>query len=116
MSDADTRDATDLANATRALAFLDTVDSGGATLGPPDRDWHDTVCGDITWPVTGGGSVVVFNDGNDWDYIDRVTLPDGVSVEPWDMEPEEWTGECDIWRLRNWEPTDESRWPSLVRE
>jgi hypothetical protein len=96
-----------------ALALLNTLDAAGGitTRGP---SWTDVYAGDVTFVAPSGHVVVVFNDCDDWDYIDRIEAPDGTVL--WEFcvtrhgqlpyyPPSE-----DDWKVIDWHPADDRTW------
>jgi hypothetical protein len=95
-----------------ALALLNTLDAAGGitTRGP---SWTDVYAGDVTFVAPSGHVVVVFNDCDDWDYIDRIEAPDGTVL--WEFvhdshdEPPRAPSEADC-KVMNWHPYDDRTW------
>lgn len=46
-----------------------------------DRTWQDTYAGDVPFRTSHGWTLVVFNDCDDWDYIDHIEAPDGRRID-----------------------------------
>lgn len=58
------------------LEFLKRVEDGSVILVPAD-DPQDTFAGNVRYSASNGWGLVVFNDANEWDYIDEVETGDG---------------------------------------
>lgn len=56
-------------------------------LANPERTWRDTYCGEVDFLVD-GWQVAVFNDCDDFDYIDSAIAPDGRTGKFEDWAPE----------------------------
>jgi len=50
------------------------------TVADPKWSWKTLVC-NVPFITEAGWKIVVFQDGGDFDYIDRVTSPDGATIE-----------------------------------
>lgn len=62
------------------LEFLKAIESGDITLKPED-DPQDVYAGRIRYTASNGWRMVVFNDANEWDYIEAVEAPDGRALD-----------------------------------
>ena len=62
------------------LRFLDAVARGEITL-TPDYDPQRVYAGNVRYTASNGWRMVIFNDANEWDYIDAVETPDGRSLD-----------------------------------
>jgi hypothetical protein len=60
------------------MAMLRRIERREVTLkcinNEPPRDIY---CGNCTFETSDGWTIVIFNDCDEWDYIDHVTDPDG---------------------------------------
>jgi hypothetical protein len=65
------------------------------------RPWWEVYAGNVEYMVD-GWRVEVFNDCNDWDYIDRVVAPDGRD------------GEYDDWAVSYDDAPDDEQWYQAV--
>lgn len=54
------------------LDFLQAVEKGEITLTPNKCIPQEVYAGDVPYSASNGWSIVVFNDCNDWDYLDSV--------------------------------------------
>jgi hypothetical protein len=80
--------------ATEMLAVLSDIEAGVVTL-TTDEPWAEVYCGNVTFRTSTGWTVVVFNDCDDWDYIDSLIAPDGRRVEFEDLPAD----------VQNWAPS-----------
>lgn len=80
--------------AAEILAVLSGIEAGVVTL-TADEPWADVYCGNVTFHTSNGWTVVVFNDCDEWDYIDSVTAPDGRRIEFGDLPAD----------VQNWTPS-----------
>lgn len=69
MTDRDAQDILDLLDAIERDEVMLTVVGGVAP--------QDVYAGSVDYLISNGGRLSIFNDCNEWDYIERVTLPDG---------------------------------------
>lgn len=58
------------------LEFLHQIERGELTL-EPVHCAQDVFAGDVEYLASNGWSLVVFNDANEWDYIERIATNDG---------------------------------------
>lgn len=111
-----------------ALAALSDVDAHRATAEPDGPTFQDVFAGDVVWRLSNGWRVRMFNDCDDWDYVDAVAPPSGlfpdegdadgwVGLYPESYDGEDWSGfeRADIEALRNWTPGNRYLWPGLLR-
>lgn len=52
---------------------------------PGTHNWEETFCGNVSF-IVAGWEIVIFNDCDDWDYVDSVVSPDGRTGEYEDWE------------------------------
>ena len=68
--------------------LLRQIESGVVTLEcRMSRSPQDVYAGDVTYHSSNGWVVVIFNDCNDWDYVDSVVAPDGRVANFEDIYP-----------------------------
>lgn len=60
----------------RFLALLRLIESGDVPLVAVGATWREVHAGDATFRAL-GWTIVIFNDADDYDYIDSVVTPDG---------------------------------------
>jgi hypothetical protein len=87
---------------TEVLAFLGQVERGEVTL---TSRWEpqDVYCGNVPYEASNGWHLVIFNDCNEWDYVDQVTSSDGRVYEFDD-------GEWQNGPVNSYSPTDQVAW------
>lgn len=66
--------------ATELLAFLEAVKSGDIRLEALYSP-QDVYAGNVKYSASNGWSLVIFNDCNDYDYIDSVRTEDGREID-----------------------------------
>jgi DNA-directed RNA polymerase subunit RPC12/RpoP len=62
------------------MDFLRAIEGGEVSL-RPEFDPQDIYAGNVSYMASNGWRVTVFNDCNEWDYIDSVAAPDGRSLD-----------------------------------
>lgn len=55
--------------------FLGAIEDGLVTI-TPTAEPQDIDAGDVAYRASNGRRIVVFNDGNEWDYIDSIESDD----------------------------------------
>lgn len=70
-------------SADEVLAFLHAIDRGEVTVKVVGRSWNEVYAGNVEYEASNGWRLTVFNDCDDWDYIDLVKAPDGREMT-WD--------------------------------
>lgn len=84
--------------------FLRAIESGSVVLTPDgDREPQLIYAGDVPYRASNGWRIVIFNDANEWDYIDEIVTSDGRRIsydEIADSFPD----------IDNYEPTIEISW------
>lgn len=63
------------------LDFLKAVETGEITVTPVGLQPQNVYCGDAVYDASNGWRIIVFNDCNTFDYIDRIEKPDGTFVD-----------------------------------
>ena len=61
----------------RLYAWLADVEDGVIVLTPESESAADIYAGNVAYVGSDGSRAVVFNDCNDWDYLDSITFADG---------------------------------------
>ena len=67
-----------------AYAELRRIESGQATVQLIEGD---VLIGKVRYQTSGGWTIVVFSDGDVWDYIDSLTAPTGEDFPIWPDAP-----------------------------
>jgi hypothetical protein len=62
------------------LQFLQEVEEGTISL-HPESDPQDIYAGNVTYTASNGWRITIFNDCNEWDYVDKAITADGRSVD-----------------------------------
>lgn len=84
------------------LDFLHRIETGELTL-EPVHCAQDVFAGDVEYLASNGWSLVVFNDANEWDYIEKIRSADGRRVDFDEI--------CEsMARLSSYSPTHEVSW------
>ncbi|HWZ45054.1 MAG TPA: hypothetical protein VNW97_16385 [Candidatus Saccharimonadales bacterium] len=58
------------------MEFLKAVEEGAISL-RPEADPQDIYAGNVPYAASNGWQIAIFNDCNEWDYIDGVETSDG---------------------------------------
>lgn len=89
-------------------AALDAADAGGVAI-ETVHDWH--YCGVAEFHLANGWKVAVFNDCDEWDYIEWVEAPDGRResyISPYASGRRETFTKSSV--LERWQPKHPERW------
>jgi hypothetical protein len=62
------------------LEFLKAIEDGTIVLQPQECVPQDVYAGNVPYTASNGWQITIFNDCNDWDYVERVIAPDGRSL------------------------------------
>jgi hypothetical protein len=62
------------------LEFLKAIEEGTIALQPEGCVPQDIYAGDVPYMASNGWRITIFNDCNEWDYVDRVIAADGRSL------------------------------------
>lgn len=62
------------------LEFLKAIEEGTILLRPEECIPQDIYAGDVPYTASNGWRITIFNDCNEWDYVDQVIAPDGRSL------------------------------------
>ncbi len=68
----------DIAKLDRVAALVRRIAAGQVTLTPIELSWKDTFAGNCSFLLSTGDTLTVFNDCDDYDYIDSVRFVDGT--------------------------------------
>lgn len=96
-------------NTDEILALLRRMDSGELDFWCAHRGWKEIYAGDVLFVAADGHRVVVFNDCNEWDYVDSVYAPGGTLVWSFPAGPSLEHSDADS-SVINWQPEHPSRW------
>lgn len=70
--------------------------------------WERVYAGNVMFVLGNGWKVIVFNDCDEWDYIEDMLAPDGTSQEIWEHPV---TGPSNVRRIvADWAPRDIKKW------
>ena len=58
------------------LQFLRNIEEGNIQISP-NKDPALVYAGNVTYHASNGWELTVFNDSNEWDYIDQISTNDG---------------------------------------
>jgi hypothetical protein len=62
--------------------FLRAIESGSVILTPDGEREPGEICiGNVAYKASNGWRIVIFNDANEWDYIDEIVTYDGRRIE-----------------------------------
>lgn len=70
-------------NATPEIAlaeFLKAIEEGSVWI-TPEQEPQDVYAGNVSYSASNGWHLVVFNDANEWDYIDSIATSDGRTFD-----------------------------------
>jgi hypothetical protein len=81
--------------------FLQAIERGEITL-TPEEEPQEVYAGTVHYQASNGWRLAVFNDANEWDYLEEIVTADGRSLDYGDLDP--------FPRLDNYEPSDEISW------
>jgi len=84
------------------LAFLRVIESGEVVL-TPLHEPQDVFAGPVEYNASNGWKIAVFNDANEWDYIEWVTTSDGRAVDFFELTQQ-------ASELANYAPSAENAW------
>jgi hypothetical protein len=56
--------------------FLKAIEDGSVSL-TPEQEPQDVYAGNVSYVASNGWRIVVYNDVNEWDYIESITTSDG---------------------------------------
>jgi len=84
------------------LEFLKSIEEGSVSL-RPEFDPQDIYAGNVPYAASNGWHIRVFNDCNEWDYVDSVSAPDGRSLDFDSIDN-------DMPLAREYSPSDDVAW------
>jgi hypothetical protein len=62
------------------LEFLKAIEEGTISLQPEECIPQDIYAGNVPYAASNGWRITIFNDCNEWDYVDHVVAADGRSL------------------------------------
>ncbi|HKD82575.1 MAG TPA: hypothetical protein VKH81_22990 [Candidatus Angelobacter sp.] len=62
------------------LEFLKAIEEGTIPLQPEGCIPQDIYAGNVPYMASNGWRITIFNDCNEWDYVEHVITPDGRSL------------------------------------
>ena len=63
------------------LEFLKAIEEGTVHLQPEECIPQDIYAGDVPYTASNGWRITIFNDCNEWDYVEGVITADGRSLD-----------------------------------
>lgn len=82
-----------------AFQELKSIERGDVTI---ELTAGDILLGRVEYRTSNGWKVIVFSDGDDWDYIDSIIPPSGQEFKLW---PETEEDDCqEMRKLRSYQP------------
>lgn len=85
------------------LDVLCAIDRGEVTILEEDKRAAEAqYCNNVTLHASNGWTFVVFNDCDEWDYLDEATAPDGRSISYKD--------------INGWDPSGDAKPPPFGQE
>jgi hypothetical protein len=85
------------------LRLLGQIESGAITVAPKSQPQF-VYAGSVEYETSDGWRLILLNDCNRWDHLERVIAPDGREIG-WDAMQE-------MPRVRDYRPTSEIAWKS----
>jgi hypothetical protein len=84
------------------VSFPQAIERGDVTL-VPSCEPQDVYAGPVVYRASNGWEIAVFNDANEWDYIEWVTSADGRCVNYFELDRH-------ARDLANYTPSDDVAW------
>lgn len=78
------------------------IERGDVTV---EMSGGDILLGKVEYRTGNGWTIVVFSDGDDWDYIDAIVPPSGERFSLWPEKPDDDSEE--LRKLRSYQPPSE---------
>ena len=63
------------------MEFLKAIEEGRIALQPEECIPQDIYAGNVPYRASNGWRITIFNDCNDWDYVDQVIAADGRTLD-----------------------------------
>ena len=67
------------------IQFLSDIEKANVTI-VPDKNPSDVYAGDVHYRASNGWEIIIFNDANQWDYIDSIKSNDGRELSFDDLD------------------------------
>ena len=83
------------------IKFLANIESGTVRL-EPQHEPQSVYAGNVSYKASNGWEIVIFDDANEWDYIDFIRTSDGREIDFDELEL--------MPQVNNYEPSDEVAW------
>ena len=84
-----------------ALEFLKAIETGKILI-IPEREPQDVYAGNVTYTASNGWFITIFNDANEWDYVDSIRSADGRELN--------FDSLWEIPSIGNYQPGKEASW------
>jgi|SRR5215469_2327094 len=81
--------------------FLMAIEDGSVSI-TPEQEPQDVYAGNISYNASNGWRIFVFNDSNEWDYIDSIETSDGRKFDSAAL--------AEMPAIESYEPTPEVAW------
>lgn len=82
-----------------AKRLLDDVEEGSISI---EMEEGDILEGQVTYRTSNGWTIVVFSDGDDWDFVSSIVPPSGECFELWPEQEKDDSAE--LRALRSYHP------------
>lgn len=80
------------------IKFLANIESGTVRL-EPQHEPQSVYAGNVSYKASNGWEIVIFDDANEWDYIDFIRTSDGREIDFDELEL--------MPQVNNYEPSDD---------
>ena len=67
------------------MEFLRAIEAGTVVL-RPEHEPQEVYAGNVPYAASNGWRITIFNDANEWDYIDHIQTANGRIIELLDIE------------------------------
>ena len=84
-----------------ALTYLQKIERGDITLSW-ESEPQTVYCGNVTYTTSDGATLVLFNDANEWDYLESITFKNGRSIT-YDLMAEDHP-------VSSYKPSEDAQW------
>lgn len=83
------------------LQFLKAIETGAVVL-QPELDPQEVYAGNVPYAANNGWHITIFNDANEWDYVESIQTADGRVADFEDID--------DMPAARQYAPSDDIAW------